>query len=100
MERLTFLARFPRRSQADTRSTPTRTQTISESGLRTLPSLQASKRIRDFMAKRVYFAFHYQDVIDFRANVVRNHNAIQGADRKGYFDASIWEESKRSGDLA
>jgi hypothetical protein len=25
------------------------------------------------MAKRVYFCFHYQDVIDFRANVVRNH---------------------------
>jgi hypothetical protein len=23
------------------------------------------------MAKRVYFAFHYQDVIEFRANVVR-----------------------------
>lgn len=52
------------------------------------------------MAKRVYFAFHYQDVIDFRANVVRNHNAIQGADKMGYFDASIWEESKRSGDLS
>jgi len=28
------------------------------------------------MAKRIYFAFHYQDVIDFRANVVRNHNAL------------------------
>lgn len=25
------------------------------------------------MAKRVFFSFHYQDVIDFRANVVRNH---------------------------
>jgi len=24
------------------------------------------------VAKRVYFCFHYQDVIDFRANVVRN----------------------------
>jgi hypothetical protein len=52
------------------------------------------------MAKRVYFAFHYQDVIDFRANVVRNHNAIDGADKRGYFDASIWEESKRSGVLS
>ena len=28
---------------------------------------------RTHMAKRVYFCFHYQDVIDFRANVVRNH---------------------------
>lgn len=52
------------------------------------------------MAKRVYFAFHYQDVIDFRANVVRKHNALTSADRAGYFDASIWEESKKKGDLA
>ena len=52
------------------------------------------------MAKRVYFAFHYQDVIDFRANVVRNHNALTTAQRAGYFDASIWEESKKKGDLA
>lgn len=52
------------------------------------------------MAKRVYFAFHYQDVIDFRANVVRKHNALTSAERAGYFDASIWEESKKNGDLA
>ncbi len=52
------------------------------------------------MAKRVYFAFHYQDVIDFRANVVRKHNALTSAERAGYFDASIWEESKKKGDLA
>jgi hypothetical protein len=52
------------------------------------------------MAKRVYFAFHYQDVIDFRANVVRNHNAIQGVENAGYYDASIWEENKKQGDLA
>ncbi|NTU49915.1 MAG: TIR domain-containing protein [Desulfobulbaceae bacterium] len=52
------------------------------------------------MAKRVYFAFHYQDVIDFRVNVVRNHNALTSAERAGYFDASIWEESKKQGDLA
>ena len=25
------------------------------------------------MAKRVFFSFHYQDVIDFRANVVRQY---------------------------
>jgi hypothetical protein len=52
------------------------------------------------MAKRVYFAFHYQDVIDFRANVVRNHNLIGGAQKAGYFDASIWEEAKRTSALA
>lgn len=52
------------------------------------------------MAKRVYFAFHYQDVIDFRANVVRKHNALTSAESAGYFDASIWEESQKKGDLA
>jgi len=52
------------------------------------------------MAKRVYFAFHYQDVIDFRANVVRNHNLIDGAQKAGYFDASIWEDTKRTSSLA
>lgn len=51
------------------------------------------------MAKRVYFAFHYQDVIDFRANVVRNHNFLGGVQKAGYYDASIWEEAKRN-DLA
>lgn len=52
------------------------------------------------MAKRVYFAFHYQDVIDFRANVVRKHNALTSAQRAGYYDASIWEEAKKQGALA
>jgi hypothetical protein len=52
------------------------------------------------MAKRVYFAFHYQDVIDFRANVVRKHNALQGVEQAGYYDASIWEEARKKGDLA
>ena len=52
------------------------------------------------MAKRVYFAFHYQDVIDFRANVVRNHGLTKGVEKAGYYDASIWEESKKKGELA
>ena len=52
------------------------------------------------MAKRVYFAFHYQDVIEFRANVVRKHNMMVGAEIAGYYDHSIWEESKKKGDLA
>lgn len=51
--------------------------------------------------KRVYFSFHYQDVSDFRVNVVRNHKIV-GSDSKsaGYLDASIWEEAKKKGDLA
>jgi hypothetical protein len=51
------------------------------------------------MAKRVFFSFHYQDVIDFRANVVRNHN-ITKDDNGGFFDASIWESAKKQGDIA
>lgn len=45
------------------------------------------------MARSVYFSFHYQDVIDFRANVVRN----SGKFRKSgdvFRDSSIWEEAK------
>ena len=53
------------------------------------------------MAKRVFFSFDYQDVIDFKANVVRNH-WITKPDRKdaGFFDASIWESEKSTGDVA
>jgi hypothetical protein len=53
------------------------------------------------MAKRVYFAFHYQDVIDFRANVVRNHWLTKPhRDVAGFFDASLWEDAKKHGDVA
>src|ERR1700730_13720722 len=48
------------------------------------------------MPKRVYFAFHYQDVIDFRANVVRKHNFAEGVGEAGYYDHSIWEEAKNT----
>lgn len=53
------------------------------------------------MAKRVFFSFHYQDVIDFRANVVRNH-WLTKEDREdaGFFDASIWESAKKEGSMA
>lgn len=51
------------------------------------------------MAKRCFFSFHYQDVVDFRANVVRSHNATKD-DNGGFFDASIWESSKKQGELA
>ena len=51
------------------------------------------------MAKQVFFSFHYQDVIDFRANVVRQHKLTKD-DSAGYFDASIWEEAKKTGSSA
>lgn len=47
------------------------------------------------MAKKVFFCFHYKDVIEFRANVVRNHWLLK-PDRgsAGYFDKSVWESAK------
>ena len=51
------------------------------------------------MAKRCFFSFHYQDVIDFRANVVRNHNIVKN-DNGGFFDSSIWESAKKESDIA
>lgn len=51
------------------------------------------------MAKRVFFSFHYQDVIDFRVNVVRQHRLTKD-DSAGYFDASIWEKAKKTGNYA
>jgi len=53
------------------------------------------------MAKKVFFSFHYQDVIDFRANVVRNSWLCQhDREAAGFFDSSLWESSKRTGDDA
>jgi hypothetical protein len=53
------------------------------------------------MAKRVFFSFHYQDVIDFRANVVRNHWMTKpDREEAGYFDASIWENARLQGETA
>jgi hypothetical protein len=53
------------------------------------------------MAKRVFFSFHYKDVAELRANVVRN-SWLMKPDRQdaGFFDASIWEEAKKESDLA
>jgi len=53
------------------------------------------------MAKKVFFSFHYQDVIDFRANVVRNHGQFKIAKNEaGYYDSSMWEKAKKEGDIA
>jgi hypothetical protein len=52
------------------------------------------------MAKRVFFSFHYQDVKDFRANVVRQSWRLQKREEAGFFDGSIWEESKTKGSVA
>lgn len=53
------------------------------------------------MAKRIFFSFHYQDVIDFRANAVRQHWVTKpNRESAGFFDASLWEASKKQGDIA
>jgi MTH538 TIR-like domain (DUF1863) len=51
------------------------------------------------MARRVYFAFHYQRDI-FRVNQIRNSHIVEGCAAAGFQDASIWEEAKRRGDAA
>ena len=65
--------------------------------------LRLSKTIAHtfYMSQRVFFSFHYQDVIDFRANVVRKH-WITKPDREdaGFFDTSIWENAKKTSPLA
>lgn len=57
-------------------------------------------RVRIGVAKKVYFAFHYEDVADLRANVVRKHNFTKGVEKAGYYDYSIWEEAKKTSDIA
>jgi hypothetical protein len=49
---------------------------------------------------RVFFSFHYEDVKTFRANVVRNHGFTKDTGEAGFFDASIWEDAKKHGDIA
>lgn len=53
------------------------------------------------MASRVFFSFHYQDVIDFRANIVRNHGNFKlTKGEAGFYDSSIWEEAKKTSPIA
>ena len=47
------------------------------------------------MARKVFFSFHYDDVVSFRANVVRQHGFFKGNQEAGFWDNSIWEEAKK-----
>jgi hypothetical protein len=51
------------------------------------------------MARRVYFAFHYQNDI-WRVNEVRQSWVTQERQVAGFYDASLWEEAKKQSDLA
>ena len=53
------------------------------------------------MAKRVYFCFHHQDLIDWRIQVVRNQwLAAEDHEDAGLFDEPTWDESSMSGQAA
>jgi hypothetical protein len=49
------------------------------------------------MARRVYFAFHFENDI-WRVNQVRNSNVVAGPDLAGFFDHSEYEEAKKKGE--
>lgn len=53
------------------------------------------------MVRRVFFSFHYEDVASFRANVVRNSWVTKpNQESAGFFDASLWEQVKKEGNIA
>lgn len=52
------------------------------------------------MAKRVYFAFHYQNDI-WRVNQVRKSWVVkEDREQAGFYDASLWEKAKKESSLA
>jgi hypothetical protein len=50
------------------------------------------------MARRVYFAFHYQRDI-WRVNLVRSW-VTHSVEQAGFYDNSLWEEAKKKDDAA
>ena len=51
------------------------------------------------MARSVFFSFHYQNDV-WRANQIRNLHIVTGCAAAGFQDGSLWEETKRKGDVA
>jgi len=49
------------------------------------------------MGRKIYFAFDYRDVEQFRVNVVRNSSVIGDLE---FQDSSLWEKAKNQGDQA
>lgn len=53
------------------------------------------------MARGVFFSFHYDDVSEFRANVVRNSRALKTTGNPTTFiDQSLWEEAEKKSQSA
>lgn len=52
------------------------------------------------MARRIFFSFHYDNDI-WRASTVRNSWMVKPESRDDvFYDASLWEEAKKTGDTA
>lgn len=49
------------------------------------------------MARYVFFSFAYDDVKNFKVNVVRNSWLLKNPEET-FIDGSIWEKSKKKGD--
>lgn len=49
------------------------------------------------MARRVFFSFAYEDVVNFKVNVVRN-NWLLKHKSESFLDGSIWENEKTKKD--
>lgn len=50
------------------------------------------------MARKVFFSFHYDDIMN--ANIVRNSGQFKPTAETGFYDASLWESAKTQGDAA
>jgi hypothetical protein len=50
------------------------------------------------MARRVFFSFHYSDIMN--ANIVRNSGQFKPSADTGFYDRSLWEEAKTKGKAA
>ena len=51
------------------------------------------------MARKVFFSFHYDNVKDFRVNVIRKSNAFKKYETQ-FVDGSLWEEAKAQNNKA
>lgn len=58
------------------------------------------RRLGNNMARNVFFSFHYEDVKNFRVNVIRNSNIVKSGNTQTVFsDGSLWEDAKRKNKL-
>lgn|GEM_PF-180596 len=62
------------------------------------PSQEKPQIVNTVTDRKVFFSFHYQRDI-WRVNVVRNHAKVRSVYQEaGYWDCSLWESTKRTGE--